>query len=224
MRIGSLVSLLVPLRCAGCGHPGTVWCDRCDSALVTLADPRCDRCGAPARWRVSRCRECSGRRLAFATAWAAVAHAGSARVLVHRWKAGGLDLAGVAAAAVTARRGQPEAEGVCAVPADPGRTRMRGVDGPTALARCLAGGWGLPFLGADVLARVARARPQRGLDAAARARNLTGAFRATGPPRRVVLIDDVYTTGATAHACAAALRRAGAQRVDVITFARAIRR
>ena len=226
MALGRLASLLVPLRCAGCGNPGAGWCGACEAALVGLEGPRCGRCGAPARWPVERCRECSGRRLAFSAAWAAVAHEGSARALLHRWKAGGIDLAAVASAAIIARRAAPEADGICAVPCDPGRRRMRGVDGPAAMAARLAGAWELPVLGAEVLARTSRSRsrPQRGLDAAARARNLNGAFRSRLAPRRVVLIDDVYTTGATAHACSAALRKAGAERVEVVTFARAIRR
>jgi predicted amidophosphoribosyltransferase len=57
-----------------------------------------------------------------------------------------------------------------------------------------------------------------------RRHNVAGAFVATGAPEHVVLVDDVYTSGATVHAAATALRRAGAREVDVVTFARAIRR
>ena len=54
-------------------------------------------------------------------------------------------------------------------------------------------------------------------------RNVSGVFEARPPPASVLLVDDVYTTGATVHAAASALRRAGARRVEVVTFARAIR-
>ena len=65
---------------------------------------------------------------------------------------------------------------------------------------------------------------QRGLSRAERRRNLRAAFVArTAVPARVVLVDDVYTTGATAHFAASALRKAGARRVEVVTFARTIR-
>jgi len=62
------------------------------------------------------------------------------------------------------------------------------------------------------------------LDRAARRRNVAGAFRAAvRPPARVCLVDDVYTTGATVSAAATALRKAGARRVEVVAFARALR-
>jgi predicted amidophosphoribosyltransferase len=67
-------------------------------------------------------------------------------------------------------------------------------------------------------------RPQRGLPRGERRRNVRGAFRAGEARGRIVLVDDVYTTGATSSAAATALRAAGATRVDVVTFARAVRR
>ena len=90
-------------------------------------------------------------------------------------------------------------------------------------ARALAARWGLEL--APVLAR-ARATPrQRGLSRTERRQNVQGAFRALAPPgTEVVLVDDVYTTGATASAAAAVLRGAGARLVHVVTFARAARR
>ena len=65
---------------------------------------------------------------------------------------------------------------------------------------------------------------QKGLTLAERRKNVRGAFAATGPvPRTVVLVDDVYTSGATVSAAATALRKGGARRVEVVTFARAVR-
>jgi predicted amidophosphoribosyltransferase len=75
-----------------------------------------------------------------------------------------------------------------------------------------------------VLRRNRDAPAQRGLDQRARRVNLLGAFEADGAvPARVALIDDVYTTGATADACARALRARGAEHVEVLAFARALR-
>jgi predicted amidophosphoribosyltransferase len=66
-------------------------------------------------------------------------------------------------------------------------------------------------------------RPQSGLARAERRRNVAGAFEARPSPRSVLVVDDVYTTGATADAAASALRAAGARRVEIVTFARVIR-
>jgi predicted amidophosphoribosyltransferase len=90
------------------------------------------------------------------------------------------------------------------------------------LARALEPRWQLPVV--PLLERTRPARPQRGLGLAERRANVRGGFGAVGgAPTRVVLVDDVYTSGATVAAAASALRKAGARRVDVITFARAVR-
>ena len=76
----------------------------------------------------------------------------------------------------------------------------------------------------QLLSRPAWQRPQRGLSLAKRRRNVRGAFRPrTDAPPTVVLVDDVYTSGATVAAAASTLCKAGARRVDVVTFARAVR-
>jgi predicted amidophosphoribosyltransferase len=221
--LDALLSLIVPRTCAGCAAPGSIWCQSCIAELEPVGEPRCTRCGAPTRWEVTACRECQAFTPAFATAWAAVAHRGAGAALVRRWKDGGLDLAEVAASVVEERRVPPDVDCLCAVPPSPARARRRGVDGPTALASELAARWELPF-GRDLLVRRRDASPQRGLDQRARRVNLRGVFAAGAvAPPRVALIDDVYTTGATADACARALLGGGAEHVEVLAFARALR-
>lgn len=82
--------------------------------------------------------------------------------------------------------------------------------------------WELPAV--SLLTRLKATPRQRGLGLQERRQNVAGAFGAGGKvPRRVVLIDDIYTTGSTVSGCAAALRKAGAERVDVVALARAVR-
>jgi predicted amidophosphoribosyltransferase len=194
----------------------------CRDDLARLEPPLCARCGAPVVWPVERCRECAGRRIAFATARAAVGYDEAARRFVHSWKERGLRrLATEAAALVAERLAPPGVDALTFVPADRTRRLERGHNPAERLARELALLWELPC--EPLLERVRGGR-QRGATAAER-RSVRGAFRAVArAPRRVALIDDVYTTGATATAASTTLRAAGARRIDVVTFARALRR
>lgn len=224
MRIAAdVASLLLPLRCAGCRLEGEVLCARCSAALVPVAPPLCSRCGAPTTVAVDRCRECAGRRLAFASARAAIVYRGPAVAFVREWKeAGRRSLDAVAAELVRARLPPPDADALAFVPAVRDRALWRGHNPAERLALALARPWRLPV--APLLARTSAPRRQRGLPLAERRRNVARAFVARdGAPRRVVLVDDVYTSGATVAAAASALRSAGARRVDVVTLARAPR-
>ena len=217
-----MLDLLLPQRCVVCGRDGSQLCAGCLAGVPPLEPPLCERCGAPTAWPVERCRECAGRRLAFARARAGAAYDDAARLLVHAWKERGLRrLARAAAELVVERLPPPAAEALTFVPAERDRRLVRGHNPAERLARELALLWGLPCL--PLLERTRGGR-QRGSTAAAR-RSVRGAFRASGAaPRRVALVDDVYTTGATASACASALRAAGARGVEVVTFARTLRR
>lgn len=218
-----VLELLFPDRCAVCEVPGSPLCVACRGALVRLSPPLCERCGAPGPWPVRRCAECAGRRLVFATARAAIVYDEGARALVRTWKEHGRTrLARDAAGLVVESLTPPTVDLLVPVPSDPERRLERGRAAPQSLARELGRAWGIPA--ADGLRRVHALRPQRGLGLAERRRNVRASVEATGPvPRRVCVVDDVYTSGATAGACAAALRRAGASRVEVITLARAVR-
>jgi predicted amidophosphoribosyltransferase len=218
-----LLDVVLPLRCAVCSTPGEQLCGACLAALPRIAPPSCERCGAPAAWPVGRCRECSGRRLAFASARAAVTYDEAVRAFVSAWKERGLRrLAPVAAELVAERVAPPRVTAVTAIPPDGDRSVQRGHHPAERLAAELARRWELPLL-----PLIHRRRPvarQRGLSVADRRRNVARAFAARGrAPARVALVDDVYTTGATVSAAASALRSAGARRVEVVTFARALR-
>lgn len=219
-----LLDLILPVRCVVCDAAGEQLCRACRDALPRLAPPWCDRCGAPTAWPVARCRECSGRRVAFASARAAVAYDDGVRRLVRAWKERGLrKLAATAADEIAYALSPPAgATAIAFVPPDRARGLERGHHPAERLARELGRRWALPAL--PLLGRTRPVPRQRGLALADRRRNVTGAFLpARETPTRVVLVDDVYTSGSTASAAATALRKGGARRVDVVTFARVVR-
>ncbi len=170
-----------------------------------------------------RCGECAGRRLAFASARSAVPYTVAVKRIVGAWKERGLRrLACLAADLVVERIERPHAYTVTYVPPDGDRSVRRGHHPAERLARELGARWELPVV--SLLGRTRAVRPQRGLPLAARRRNVAGAFAPSGrAPPDVVLVDDVYTSGATASAGASALRKGGGRRIHVVTFARAVR-
>jgi ComF family protein len=218
-----VLELLLPQRCVACGASGAQVCGGCRDALPRIAPPLCERCGAPTAWAVARCRECAGRRIAFARARAAVEYDDRVRALVGAWKERGLrTLAALAAELVAETLARPRAAALTFVPADRDRGLWRGHHPAERLAHELGRRWELPV--EPLLVRTRTSPRQRGLTLAERRRNVRGAFAATAAvPRAVVVVDDVYTSGATASAAASALRKSGAARVEIVTFARAVR-
>jgi predicted amidophosphoribosyltransferase len=145
------------------------------------------------------------------------------RTLVSAWKDRGLRaLASPAAEVVVEVVLRPSVGVITFVPPDGDRSLKRGHHPPARLARELARRWELPVR--PLLRRTRLLRPQRGLGREDRRRNVRGAFEACSVRGRVLLVDDVFTTGATVSAAATALRRGGARSVEVVTFARAARR
>jgi predicted amidophosphoribosyltransferase len=218
-----VLDLVLPQRCVVCGLRGTQLCSACLSELPRVEPPLCERCGTPTAWPVRRCRDCAGRRLAFASARGAVRYDDAVRAFIAAWKERALRRLAVAAVSVVIEVvPSPAVEAVTFVPPDPDRGLKRGHHPPRHLAELLAAQWGLPV--ASPLRRRRAARRQRGLSRTERRRNVAGIFAAKGQvPRSIALVDDVYTSGATANAAASALRRAGARRVEIVTFARVVR-
>ena len=218
-----LLSVLLPGRCAGCALPGPPLCPRCTGDLVRLRAPGCARCGAPGPWPVARCAECAGRRLAFRSARGAVAYTGVARKIVSNWKESGRrDLGAPLGRIVVDVIPRPDVDALTFVPGDRERGLERGHVPAAGLALALGRAWGIEVV--PLLGRTGRRERQASLRLEDRRANVRGAFASRGPsPRRVCVVDDVYTSGSTATACATELRRAGAQAVSVVCLARAVR-
>lgn len=201
------------------------------SRIVFLEDPVCDGCGSP--WEYdpgpdARCPACTTRPRAFDRARAACLYDEHSRDLVLKLKhADRTDLSGLMARWLS-RAARPllaEADLVAAVPLHRWRLLRRRYNQAAEVARPLARMHGLAFL-PDALERVRDTDTQGGKSASGRRRNVAGAFtvpdrlRDRLDGRRVLLVDDVLTTGATAHACARALKAAGAAAVDVAVIAK----
>ena len=146
-----------------------------------------------------------------------------AKAFVRSWKEHGRRrLAKEAAALIAEVVARFEVDALAHVPGDPERAWKRGVVPPRGLAVALGDLWDLPTC--ELLRRRRSLPRQRGLALAERRRNVRDSVVAEGEvPRAICLVDDVYTSGATAAACASALRRGGASRIEVVTFARAVR-
>ncbi|WP_375465541.1 ComF family protein [uncultured Methylobacterium sp.] len=228
------IGVIYPPSCAGCGgataDPGAL-CPSCWTGLRLIAAPFCPRYGTPFALDLGIDTLLSPRAIAeppvFARARAVALYDDTARSLVHRLKyEDRLDLAQAMARMMSAAGKTLIAEADCVVPVPLHRWRLwrRRFNQAALLARPIARGGGRPFE-PQALARVKATRSQVGLTRAGRAENLQGAFRV--PPtqaariqgRRVLLVDDVTTTGATANAAARALLRGGAASVDLLTFA-----
>jgi predicted amidophosphoribosyltransferase len=142
---------------------------------------------------------------------------------VRAWKERGLRrLAPLAAELVLAQLERPAADVITYIPPDRVRQLERARHPADALAHELAARWGLAC--EPLLERTRVTERQARLPLAQRGGNVRNLFATSGEtPARVLLVDDVYTSGSTANAAARALRRGGARRVDVMTFARAVR-
>jgi ComF family protein len=230
------VSLLYPPVCAACGagagEPHGL-CARCWSSISFISRPLCERLGTPFAIDLGG-QLISPAAMAdppvFARARAVAGYDDIARELIHRLKYGDrLELARAMGGLMRLAGAELIADADLIIPVPLHRVRLwtRRFNQAAALGQVIAAGTGKP-LATDILRRVKRTRPQVGLSRNERAENLQGALRVASGARarlegrRILLVDDVLTTGATANAASRALLRGGASAVDLLTFARVI--
>ncbi len=230
-----MLDLLYPRNCVSCGTSTLdslrYICWDCISDTIKLKMPFCVLCGDPVAGNVQHdytCFSCARKRPTFDCARSAVCYEGAIGDALRTLKYDhavwvGSDLSTLLLTCVQAEYSAAVFNCITAVPLFSARRRERGFNQSSVLGVALAKQLQLPFE-SGLLRRIRPTATQTGLTAPQRMANVRNAFRiglfARPEGKRVLLVDDVMTTGATANACAGTLKRAGAVSVHVVTVAR----
>ena len=228
----SLLDFALPSRCAGCAEvieEVGAFCPGCWARMEWLGNSGCQTCGLPlAATEADTCGRCLADPPGLDRMRAAVAYDELSRSIVLRLKYGRKVALARTMARYMAALGGPETEEALVLPVPLHRRRLwsRGFNQSGLVARELAKGWGYPFE-AGLLRRTKSTVPLKGMSHSQRRKAVAGAFAVADPRlingRSIILVDDVLTSGSTAEACAKALRKAGAARVELICWARVAR-
>jgi ComF family protein len=233
----SLADFFLPPRCPLCGtllttDPNMGFCSSCFGQMKFLSRPQCPRCGrpflTPEEEEDHLCGQCLTEERYFAKARAVAYYEGKVAEAIWRLKyRGGTHLAKpLARLLIDYQNGEfffSDFDRIVPVPLSEERLRERGFNQSLLLARPVSRNHGVP-LDFQILQRLRHTQPQTQLSAPERERNIRGAFAVRNPQRvrkeHILILDDVFTTGATARECARVLLHAGARQVDVLTLAR----
>jgi ComF family protein len=237
--IRQILHLVLPVTCKGCGvaltdDPVPFFCRACWSSIKPLNAPVCPRCGRPFASPITLehsphhlCGPCRQRRPAYTRAWSLYPYEPPLQDAIRLFKYHGkVVLAAALGDLMCAAVRQPlEVDLLMPVPLHPSRLREREFNQSILLADRLNRRLRLP-LSHDNLIRIRRTESQTALSRAARLKNLRRSFAVLRPEeikgKRILLVDDVLTTGTTVNECAKVLRKAGSADVYVGTLARTI--
>ena len=222
-----LLSLLYPRTCCFCGTVEKRGiCDACREKIVYVEEPRCKKCGKPIRQEEKEyCYDCSHRDFAFEQGKSVWLHREPVSASIYQFKYHNKRIYAAFYAeemfrlygAWMERNGM---EVIIPVPLHRGRRRRRGYNQAEVLAKYLAEKSGIP-MNAKAVARTKKTMPQKTLNEKQRKKNLEGAFVVTKHwkgEKRVLLVDDIYTTGSTIDALAKELKKKGVEKVWFLTI------
>lgn len=225
-----LLNLIYPRRCPVCdeivGKYGKLICEACPSRLQPVEEPLCKKCGKPlAREEAEYCPDCGKGKHLFARGRAAFVYDPLMRESVGRFKyKNRREYADFYVKELLERCGETvrawEADALIPVPLHPKRKRRRGFNQAGLIAEGLGKKLGIPVYG-RLLVRVKKTRPQKELSRQERRSNLKNAFQAVQNDvrlRKVILVDDIYTTGSTIDAAAEVLLALGVEKVYFLSI------
>lgn len=216
---------LFPPECAGCGKPGTQWCEECRSSLHLVQQMVCPLCGTPSLQGVL-CADCRREPPDFHWVRSWAEYDDSLKRVIHslKYRNNVLLAQPLGQALAELYSHSPfAADTVTVVPISRERKRTRGYNQAALIARAFCRQTGLPFQPL-LLKRIRQTASQVGKSRSERMQNVQSAFSASprwASGKTILVIDDVYTTGATLRSCAHALKTAGALAVIGLTAARA---
>lgn len=236
--LAGIADLVFPPRCVACDallerRDPLPFCPTCTEGIHFIRSPLCPRCGVPfpsTEGEDHLCGDCIASERPYAVARSVGRYEGALLTAIHRFKYRGRTGIGEVLGAIMAGFAgeiwdMKAFDRIVPVPLHRKRLRERGFNQAVILARGISKRFEIP-LDFMSLARVVWTPPQVGLGREARSANVHGAFAVRHPERiagrRVLLVDDVYTTGSTLEECARVLLRSKAETVAVLTMARAV--
>lgn len=223
LMLKSILDLLFPPRCRICKKVASdPICESCAGSFMRIAGNLCTKCGKPCLREVSMCRDCSGKTLYFTCARSGGSYAGALKDAIRHLKyKNGKKLAPHLArfASKAAAEFIDDIDAIAFVPLTAQKEAKRGYNQSHLIAQELAAIYNKPLYRG--LIKIKNTPDQNKLGLIERSKNVKGAFALNLPVKgKILLVDDVYTTGSTVNECARQLIKGGAKEVFVLTVAR----